>query len=81
MDLFEACFVAIGWVVHAFIGCFLPIIFVDSFHLGGDYLKTMFVVDAIKGNKKTFQIAFGLPMENNLYYCTWLLMRLKEALI
>nr|KAJ0223717.1 hypothetical protein LSAT_V11C200068480 [Lactuca sativa] len=41
----------------------------------------MFVAVAINGNNHTLPIAFGLAVENNLYYCTWFLMRLKEALI
>nr|KAJ0218673.1 hypothetical protein LSAT_V11C300149380 [Lactuca sativa] len=32
------------------------------------------------GVTQTLLIAFGLAMKNNLYCCTWFLMRLKEAL-
>nr|KAJ0227193.1 hypothetical protein LSAT_V11C100030650 [Lactuca sativa] len=81
MDRFEACFVVIGWVInsflfpqiikiHAFVGCFLPVIFTGSVPLRGDYPKTMFVVVAIDGNNHTLSIACGLAVENNLYYCT-----------
>nr|KAJ0212913.1 hypothetical protein LSAT_V11C400164950 [Lactuca sativa] len=66
--------------LYAFIGCFLPVIFISSVPLRGDYLKTMFVVVAIYGNNKTLPIAFALAVENNLYCCTWFLMRLREAL-
>nr|KAJ0221734.1 hypothetical protein LSAT_V11C200083050 [Lactuca sativa] len=111
MDRFEACFVAIGWVIYLFFTLFycffkienvstselirfcfpkntgpcihrmlLPVIFICSVPLRGDYLKTMFVAVVIDRNNQTLPIAFGLVVENNLYYYTWFLMRLKEAL-
>nr|KAJ0189129.1 hypothetical protein LSAT_V11C800396290 [Lactuca sativa] len=80
MDRFEACFVAIGWVIHAFICCFLSVIFIGSVHLREDYLKTMFGTVAINRNNQTLPIEFGMAVENNLYYCIWFLMRLREAL-
>nr|KAJ0212858.1 hypothetical protein LSAT_V11C400192710 [Lactuca sativa] len=80
MDRFQSCFLAIGWVVHAFINCFLSVIFIGSVHLRGNYLKTMFVVVTKDGNNLNFPIAFGTAVENNLVSCTWFLMRLKESL-
>nr|KAJ0221401.1 hypothetical protein LSAT_V11C200064910 [Lactuca sativa] len=80
MDRFQSCFLAIGWVVHEFINCFLPVIFIGSARLRGNYLKTMFVVVAKDGNNLTFSIAFGMAVENNMVSCTWFLMRLKESL-
>nr|KAJ0202608.1 hypothetical protein LSAT_V11C500249720 [Lactuca sativa] len=80
MDRFQSCFLAIGWVVHAFLNCFLPVIFICSVRLRGDYLKTMFVVVAKDGNNLAFPIAFGMAVENNFVSCTWFLLRLKEIL-
>nr|KAJ0228630.1 hypothetical protein LSAT_V11C100000780 [Lactuca sativa] len=45
-----------------------------------DYLKTMFAAVTIEGNNQALPIAFGPAMGNNLYLCTWFLVRLKEAL-
>nr|KAJ0223280.1 hypothetical protein LSAT_V11C200095920 [Lactuca sativa] len=80
MDHFKACYVVIGRVVHAFISCFLYVIFIRSVSLRGDSLKTMFVAVAIDGNNHILPIAFGLAMENNPYRFTWFLIRLREAL-
>nr|KAJ0218848.1 hypothetical protein LSAT_V11C300117200 [Lactuca sativa] len=79
MDRFQSCFLAIRWVVHAFINFFFPVIFIGSVHHRGNYLKTMFVAVAKDGNKLTFPIAFGMVVENNLVSCSWFLMRLKES--
>nr|KAJ0189984.1 hypothetical protein LSAT_V11C800391450 [Lactuca sativa] len=79
MDRFQSCFLAIRWVVHVFINCFLPVIFIGSVRLRGDYLKTMFVAVAKDGNNLTFPIAFGMTVENNLVSCTWFLMSLGQG--
>nr|KAJ0187117.1 hypothetical protein LSAT_V11C900459790 [Lactuca sativa] len=42
MDRFQVCFLAIGCVFHAFIGCLIPAIFIGSVCLRRDYLKEMF---------------------------------------
>nr|KAJ0222115.1 hypothetical protein LSAT_V11C200098750 [Lactuca sativa] len=94
MDLFEACFVVDNAFtsklirvcsqkiqLHAFISCFLPVIIIGSVPFRGDYLKTIFVAVAIKGNNHTLPVTFGLVVENNIYCGTWFLMRLREALI
>nr|KAJ0210515.1 hypothetical protein LSAT_V11C400160820 [Lactuca sativa] len=80
MDRFQSCFLAIGWVVHAFVNCFLLVLYIGSVRLRGDYLKTMFVAVAKDGNNLTIPIAFGMAFENNVVSSTWFLMRLKECL-
>nr|KAJ0201852.1 hypothetical protein LSAT_V11C600324940 [Lactuca sativa] len=50
--------------VHAFICCFLHVIFIYSVHLRGDHLKTMFIAVVINENNQTIHIAFALAMEN-----------------
>nr|KAJ0208732.1 hypothetical protein LSAT_V11C400170670 [Lactuca sativa] len=40
----------------------------------------MFIAVAIDENNQTLLIGFGLVVENNIYCCTWFLMRLIEAL-
>nr|KAJ0210404.1 hypothetical protein LSAT_V11C400197430 [Lactuca sativa] len=67
-------------MVHAFIGCFLLVIFIGSVPRRGEYIKTMFAVVDIDGNIQTLPIVFGLAVEYNLYRCTWFLKRLREAL-
>nr|KAJ0194980.1 hypothetical protein LSAT_V11C700351690 [Lactuca sativa] len=80
MDRFETCFMAIGWIVHAFIGCFLPVILIGNVPLRREYLKTMFIAVAINENNQTLNIAFVLVVENNLYCCIWFVIRLRKAL-
>nr|KAJ0195894.1 hypothetical protein LSAT_V11C700375820 [Lactuca sativa] len=80
MDRFQSCFLTIGWVVHAFVNCFLPVLYIGSVCLKGDYLKTIFVAVAKDGNNLTIPIAFGMAVENNVVSSTWFLMRLKECL-
>nr|KAJ0206782.1 hypothetical protein LSAT_V11C500234790 [Lactuca sativa] len=80
MDRFETCFVAIRWVVYAFIGCFLSVIFIGSVSLREEYIKTTFLVVAIHENNQTLLIAFGMTVKNNIYCCTVFLMMLREAL-
>nr|KAJ0191657.1 hypothetical protein LSAT_V11C800435790 [Lactuca sativa] len=90
MNRFEVRFVAIGWVGDIFVfytfllsmhyRLLLHVIFIVSVPLRGDYLKTMFVAVAIDENNQILPIAFGLAVKNNLYCCTWFLMRLREAL-
>nr|KAJ0190593.1 hypothetical protein LSAT_V11C800408770 [Lactuca sativa] len=79
MDRFHCCFLAIRWV-HVFINCFVPVIFIGSVRLRGNYLKRMYVTVAKDRNNITFRIAFGMTVENNMVSCTWFLMRLKECL-
>nr|KAJ0212805.1 hypothetical protein LSAT_V11C400182880 [Lactuca sativa] len=80
MDRFQSCFLAIGWVVYAFVNCFLPVLYIGSVCLRGDYLKTMFVAVAKDGNNLTIHIAFGMAVEYNVVSYTCFLMRLKECL-
>nr|KAJ0188970.1 hypothetical protein LSAT_V11C800427210 [Lactuca sativa] len=78
MDHFQVCFVAIGCVLHAFIGCLLSVVFIGSVYLREYHLNTMFVAVAIDENNQTLPIAFGMAEENNIDCCTWFLMKLKE---
>nr|KAJ0192438.1 hypothetical protein LSAT_V11C800395340 [Lactuca sativa] len=82
MDRFQSFFLAIGWVVHAFVNYCLPVLYIGSVRLRGDYLKTMFVVVAVAkyGNNLTIPIAFGMAVENNVVSSTWSITRLKECL-
>nr|KAJ0211506.1 hypothetical protein LSAT_V11C400166390 [Lactuca sativa] len=48
--------------------------------LRGDYLKTMFIAVAIDRNNQTLSVTFFLAVENNIYCCTWFLIRLRESL-
>nr|KAJ0198852.1 hypothetical protein LSAT_V11C600331180 [Lactuca sativa] len=80
MDRFQLCFVVIGCVPNAFIGCLLSVIFIGSVHLRENYLKTMFVVVAMDRSNQTVHITFRIGMANNIDSCTWFLIRLKEAL-
>nr|KAJ0214557.1 hypothetical protein LSAT_V11C400181910 [Lactuca sativa] len=73
MDHFEAFGYWMG-------GCFLSIVFIGNVPLRWEYLKTMFVTVVIDGNKQTLLIVFCMVMENNLYCCTWFLMRLRKTL-
>nr|KAJ0223080.1 hypothetical protein LSAT_V11C200064920 [Lactuca sativa] len=80
LDRFQLCFVVIRCVINAFLGCMLPVIFIDSVHIQGEYLNSMFIAVAMGGNKNTTPIAFGIGVANNVNSCTWFLMRLKDAI-
>nr|KAJ0219180.1 hypothetical protein LSAT_V11C300112980 [Lactuca sativa] len=75
IDRFQIYFVAIGCVVS----CLLHVIFIGSVSLRGDHLNIMFITVSMNGNNMTLHIAFSLGMINNVDFCTWFLMRLKEA--
>ncbi|XP_023729840.1 uncharacterized protein LOC111877558 [Lactuca sativa] len=80
LDQFQLCFFAIRCVINAFLGCMLPVIFIDSVRIRGEYLNSMFVAIAMDGRNNTTPIAFGIGVANNVNSCTWFLMRLKDAI-
>ncbi|XP_023729221.2 uncharacterized protein LOC111876892 [Lactuca sativa] len=80
LDRFQLCFVAIRCVINTFLGCMLPVIFIGSVRIRGEYLNAVFVAVAMDGNNNTTPIAFGIGVANNVNSCTWFLMRLKDAI-
>nr|KAJ0212118.1 hypothetical protein LSAT_V11C400160800 [Lactuca sativa] len=58
----------------------LPVIFIGSVCIRGEYLNSMFVAVDMDGNNNTMQIAFCIGVANNVNSCTWFLMRLKDAI-
>lgn len=55
-------------------------LFVACYNLRGGYLQIMFIAVVIDEKTQTLPTIFYLGMTNNIDYCIWFLMRLKEAL-
>nr|KAJ0201467.1 hypothetical protein LSAT_V11C600315120 [Lactuca sativa] len=66
--------------INAFLGCMLPVIFIGIVRIRGEYLNSMFVAVVMDGNNNTTPITFGIGVTNNVNSCTWILMRLKDAI-
>lgn len=59
--------------------CMLPIMYVDSFPIVGDYLRSMFVAVSQDGNREELVIPFVVRFTKNVDPWTWFLRSIKEC--
>ncbi|XP_038719834.1 uncharacterized protein LOC120012484 [Tripterygium wilfordii] len=77
---FKYFFMAIGASLHGFQSSMHPVIVIDSTHLKGKYLGTLFVATALDGNEQIYPVAFGIVNYENNASWQWFFEKLRDVI-